>query len=547
MDTSEEFPDLSNIPKENFGLHSRNKLALRILLDGQHDQKDTVLALKSEMGSCESYITSVPLSWVAAHTQFARDLPIFRNSRENNNGNITINSTTIAYLQQRAPDFTRQLPMTIYLATRKHHKFPALLLVAYQDWIYNDDSDNWGPDDRALVQSLSVEPLDSGFNYVNLGVEKTNYFALDGQHRLMAIKGLRDLLDGGLYAKDSEGQPYNKKRITLEEIEQIRSQFGLKNQELQKIMDQRIGVEIIPAVQTRDSKLESVARLRNIFVDVNQNAKKLTKGELALLDENDGYSIVARTIMVNHKLFQSQDGIIRVNTKSGVISNRSKYYTTLNSMVNVVENYLSNFSEFDEWKTPILELKNVGKIKPYDEQIESGLKILTKYFDELIHLPSHTAMAMNDVSVSDLRNEEDGNILFRPIAQEALAVAVGKLHAEGNSINNLISLLVKQEKLGKLKLNTKKSPWFGVICNPIDSKIRRHIKYRNLCSRLFLYFLGGKLIEEQYETLRNDLFEARVVGTSKESDIDLAFDFDGNLKEYKNFSLPAPWCVENDS
>ena len=75
-------------------------------------------------------------------------------------------------------------------------------------------------------------------------------------------------------------------------------------------MDEVMGIEIIPAVQSRETFRESVSRLRNVFVDVNENAKRLEKGELTLLDENDAFRIVARTVMTKHPLFKGGSGRI---------------------------------------------------------------------------------------------------------------------------------------------------------------------------------------------------------------------------------------------
>ncbi len=135
--------------------------ALRLLLDWQRDREDHKIALPAKMGTSKSYLISVSLGWIAANVYFARDLPIFKKHVHADSNTININDMTATYLQQRAPDYSRQLPMAMYLATREHHKFPPLLLVAYQDWVYDEGRDNWGPDGRAMMGSLNVERLDT--------------------------------------------------------------------------------------------------------------------------------------------------------------------------------------------------------------------------------------------------------------------------------------------------------------------------------------------------------------------------------------------------
>ena len=254
------------------------KEALRLLLDWQRDREGHHVALPARMGTSKSYLVTVSLGWIAANVYFARDLPIFKKHQRRDSKVIDINDVTAEYLQQRAPDYTRQLPMAMYLASREHHKFPPLLLVAYQDWVYDEAHDMWGPHGRARESSLNVMGLDTKACVVDLDVANTRYFALDGQHRLMAIKGLKDLLDNGrLSARKRDGTPIAGKDMTRDEIEGYFEERGLDPDKLQGAMDEVMGVEIIPAVQNQETFRESVSRLRNVFVDVNENAKRLRR------------------------------------------------------------------------------------------------------------------------------------------------------------------------------------------------------------------------------------------------------------------------------
>ena len=53
-------------------------------------------------------------------------------------------------------------------------------------------------------------------------------------------------------------------------------------------MDERIGIEIVPAVVRGETIVRACRRLRQLFVDVNEHAKPLTSGGLARLDEPHG-------------------------------------------------------------------------------------------------------------------------------------------------------------------------------------------------------------------------------------------------------------------
>ena len=517
----------------------KRRQALRLLLDWQRDRENHQIALPAEMGTSKSYLMSVSLGWVASNVYFARDLPIFKKYRQKDSDTISINDTTITYLQQREPDWRRQLPMAIYLATRKHHKFPPLLLVAYQDWVYNKNSNNWGPDERALEPSLKIEPLDTKSFLVDLDTTNTHYFALDGQHRLMAIRGLKELLEGRLNAKKKDGASISGKSKTREEIEKYYEENCEKSEleinSLQEMLNEVIGVEIIPAVQTNETYKEAVSRLRNVFVDVNENAKRLEKGQLSMLDENNGFRIVGRTLMTKHPLLRN-----RVDTKSNQLSENSEDYTTLSTVVNIATEYLGQMPRFAEWKNPILGLKDVGLMRPEDEEISDGLARLDEYFKELEILPSHHDM-MQGESVKNLRNENEGNILFRPIAQVALAKAVASLQLKkALNLQEMIQKLVEHEKARDLRLISKETPWFGILCDPITKKIRRQKASQILCERMFFYLLGGGIEDKNNrEMLRSNFFEARQ-GSTESGELK-AYDMSGALVEKDNFYLPHPW------
>ena len=372
------------------------KEALRILLDWQRDREGHRIALPARMGTSKSYLVSVSLGWIAANVHFAHDLPIFRKYLRKDSMEIDINDVTSAYLQQCAPDCTRQLPMAMYLATRRHHKFPPLLLVSCQDWVYDETHDMWDPHGRARENSLNVVGLDTRSCVMDLDVTNTRYFALDGQHRLMAIKGLKSLLDNRrMSARKKDGAAISGKDVTRDKIEGYLEEQGLDPDELQGAMDETMGVEIIPAVQNRETFRESVSRLRNVFVDVNENAKRVEKGELTLLDENDAFGIVARTVMSKHPLFMDGSGGLNVDAESNRISERSSSYAVLNALVSITQAYLGEKPEFNRWKDTMLDLKGkrgVGFLRPTDDEIGKGLAQLSMYFDALATLPSHRSM-----------------------------------------------------------------------------------------------------------------------------------------------------------
>ena len=253
--------------------YSREEDLLRKLLDRKLDEKNSFLAISSRMGTSRSYIASVPLRWFA-DVRFASDLDMFNNQGIHGNGD------TLNILSHSQPDWRCQVDMTLYLATQPHRKFPPVLLVAYQPWVFNPDHDNWYSG-LAIEDSISYRYVDSRCLIASLGYDGTYFYALDGQHRLMAVKGLQDLLNHGkLQGKGKDGTILES-AVSIENVRKlINSDRGNKETgadalrvELDAIMNESICVEIIPAVQTGETFENACARLRQVFVDVGQDTR----------------------------------------------------------------------------------------------------------------------------------------------------------------------------------------------------------------------------------------------------------------------------------
>ena len=529
------------------------KHALRLLLDWMGDRKDHHIAQRIKMGTSTSYFTTVSLGWIAENVLFASDLPIF-----NRHFNDTVNSTNMNYidmkhLQYKDIDHSRQQPMSLYLATREHHKFPPLLLVACQDWVYDTKHDNWDSRGYATKASINVEYIDSNASIVDLDLTNTQYFVLDGQHRLLAIKGLKEILHNGrLPAKNKDGTLKLKNDITREDIEYYLKERSIDSRKLQGVMDESVGIEIIPAVQHKETFADSLSRLYNVFVDVNETAKRPTSGLRSIIDGNNGFRIVAREVMVRHQLFKGHNNEFNVDTNAIQLTEKSPKYTSLDCLASISKNYLGSRVEFITWKDSLRGLKGGrgnGLLRPDSKELEKGIAQLSAYFDNLATLPSHKEMILHFSSNGSLgtppdrfRACDETNILFLPIAQLALARAIASFEMSmGANISDMFKKISQLEKFGDLQLFRKDKPWFGLLCDPLELIIRRHKRYENLCAEMFTYLLSGSVGNSRREVgFRKGCFEARRIETS-DANGKMAWDFSGRPKREESFTLPEPW------
>ena len=436
--------------------------------------------------------------------------------------------------------------MATYLATRRHHKFPPLLLVGYQGWVYEPRDEKWGTDASAMNDSLTLKGLEPTGTYWDLDDSETEFYALDGQHRLMAILGLRDLIKTGqLHALDEKRKPKKGGLSRAEIIDHIHNGTGESHaaihERLQHLMDERIGVEIVPAVRMHETYEEALRRLRQMFVDVNENAKILSRSELAQLDETNGYRVVSRRLLADHALFTDGEQHPKVETTKTTLSEGSNCYTTLNTLAEIVRRYLKEDKTLPETKNFASWDNLVAKgifVRPEDWALDRGKQAMVEYFDHIARIPSHVAFIQGKPA-SELRKSDGGdNILFRPLVQTALAEAIGKLVTRGVSLDNIVEELGRQEHLGQLRLTQRTSPWFGVLCDPSSGKMRRHKKNEELCCRLFQYLLGGGLQDDfDRDKLREDFAAERQI----DRDLGIAIDLEGESVPKDEVRLPHPW------
>ncbi|MBN3872855.1 DGQHR domain-containing protein [Nostoc sp. JL33] len=209
----------------------------------------------------------------------------------------------------------------------------------------------------------------------------------------------------------------------------------------------------------------------------------------------------------------------------------STVLTTLQALQDMSERYLGQ--KFPHWKP--LE-KGLIPMRPEDEELEQGIEEFRKLFDYLASLSSYKILEHEDTPAlrrfSFEKDGGEGNMLFRPVAQVALAQALGILvFKKGFSLVDIFKKLRKFDQQGGFSgMEYPQSLWYGVLYDP--NKRRVQVAGRDLATKLLVYILGG--IQEQMERaeLRKALADARTVE-------DKTIGFDGKFVEPKAVGLPS--------
>jgi len=489
-------------------------------------QPHEILVQRTNMGGSEAYIGSVTLQWLVDRVRYASEMSLLSEQHQPKDNNIAIDSDSIEVIQQRPLDWSRQAALVQYLAGRTTHKFPPVLVTIDRDWIDNIHAPEWGRGGKATESAAMFMPLDGNDSFGLLDVgESVRIYALDGQHRLMGVQGLMELLRAGELPRYNKYRELVGNKITIAEL-------GTSEVYLQSLPQETIGIEFISAVVKGETQLDARRRIRSIFVHVNLMAIALSKGQLAQLDENDGFAIVARNIAVNHPLLKDTPGRKpRVNWDSATVATKTTVLTTLQALQDMAAKYLQY--QFPHWKPKAQ--KGLVPLRPESAELETGIAAFSQLFDRLSQFISYGRLQAEDTPQLRRFSFElgggEGHILFRPVGQVAFAQGVGiAVFKKQMAQTDVFRKLDRYDADGGFsQINLPQSLWYGILYDP--NKKRILVSGRDLAAKLIVYLLGGVDNDFDRAELRRYVAEARTVG-------EYAMSFEGKLVTPKEVGLP---------
>ncbi len=249
---------MAKIPQDNRNIFPQYPVGQPPQLPSQ------IMVQQTKMGNVTAYLGSVTLEWFAKKVKFASTLPILQNKYNPVTDNIEIDADSIEQIQERSLDWSRQSSLLQYLAIHRNHKFPPVLVVISQPWVNDEKSDLWDGEGRAKKATTDFIPSDtnSHIGLLNVGEEDANIYVLDGQHRLMGVQGLLELLENGRIAR------YNRDKIPTDsyiDLSELVDQYRIDVDYLKQLPQEKIGIEFICAVNSGETYSEAKQRVRSIF------------------------------------------------------------------------------------------------------------------------------------------------------------------------------------------------------------------------------------------------------------------------------------------
>ncbi len=489
-------------------LEARKSATLARLLDETLSREGHVVAVKSEMGvalqetgigvKVPSYVAVHSLRWSGnkSNLKMGSEMP-FMAKYIDAEGRILVDPTNANELAQRAPDWTRQPALTAYLLHDRNRKFGTILAVVSPPWIDDPAHENWGPGGVALKSAVEFSALDSSGRIGLLDLTQAQVYALDGQHRVMGIRGLHDLQDGRLDLKKASGAPVGKSLTR----DHFLSQINVPESELNALMDETISVEYMPAVIKGETREKAVQRVRSIFVAVNSYARKTDKGENILLDESDGFAIVARRTALAHPLFKTAVNESRVNWKNTALPARSIWLTTLQALREMSSSYLGQVES--QMVRPWGELfKGAVPIRPLDTDLAKAQTRLAELFDQMSRLPSLASIKAGEAidGWREFPQNGRGHLLLRPVGQTVLAKAVGRLVGQdGMEISEVFDRLIEIDAAGGFAQADPANVWYNVTYDAAREKMI--VSQVELAATALAYLVRGSDADGQMNLL----------------------------------------------
>ena len=375
-------------------------------------------ALKARMGSRDYYIVKMQMKDVVKEVGFASEM--YENKTLDDAIQRTLNEGRI------------KKDIVKYLGLRSDRFFSSIVIAAL------GGNPTFSPveiTDDPKFALLKVANFDEAFGVLTFDGGQ-EYFALDGQHRLKAIKTLIE------QSEDS-----------IPEVPE-----GFLNEEISVIM----------LVRQEENENDFLRDYRRIFSSLNRYAKATDKDTNIIMDEDDTFAILTRRLLNEYEFFawRGKPGTSPVvKTKGKNIKPGEPYFTSLQTLYDINETLL---------KTPEREARGLmsneyKRFRPSEDELDKLFDELVMYWNALLE---EVKVIRNDpVKMRGHGDDPDGdeltdNLLFRPIGQEMFASVVRILltrRLPDPTSPNLPDVRSCVSIMAKVNWSLHEPPWKGLL------------------------------------------------------------------------------------
>lgn len=434
-------------------------------------------AIKGKMGRWQFYSVMMTMRELADNVNFAQKI---------------YNGNTLDKAIQRVLNETRvKNEIASYLARQQDRFFSSIVVAAF------DGEPKWYPmsfEDGSRPSLFQNNPrMQNKFGVLSFdGTQK--YYAVDGQHRLAAIKAL---VDTGSDLSSSAPPGFKEEEISV--------------------------IVVVPS--ELESTDEFLTRYRRLFSHLNRYAKSTDNATNIIMDEDDAFAILTRRLISEHEFFNStrrRTGSLRVKTNKGkTLKQSDPYFTSLETLYRINITLLSTHNRnLKGWeKLGNKKLKEFIKFRPEDEQLESLYKELCIYWNAIIEeLPilDNTPSIMRNLYAKKGDGRIDNNFLFWPVGQEVLAEIARDMmdYRLMDSANPTAGSVKKAVKgIRNLTWEAYEPPWCNLALIPDESGFHWRIRsqewnnVKGMIRSIFRWQLGIDTLNKKEVTRLRDRWE----------------------------------------
>lgn len=391
-------------------------------------------AIKAKMGRWDYFMVRMSMRELAENVKYAEEIHEATHLSEAIQRELKLNRST--------------KEIASYLVKQEDRFFSSIVVAAL------DGDPQWFPvnlEDDPQFNILKDDKLAEAFGVLKFNGEQ-NYYALDGQHRLSAIRTLID--------RETDLVPPE----------------GFRNEEVPVI---------IVTPRQLEEEHEFMIRYRRLFGHLNRYAKAMSQFDNIVMDEDDALAIITRRLVTDHDFFSSlgdQYQSSRIKMKAGKnVTPGSSHWTSFEMLYEINIHLLKTAQRRNQgWGKHSDTLKEYKRFRPNEEEeIDALADELFMYWDALVDVlpvlqsdPSRMRIHNPNDDIRDDPEQSKGedNVLFWPIGQVLLADLARALlddaisrHPTGGEQLDIDIAKAALEPLNRIAWNAHQPPWRHIL------------------------------------------------------------------------------------
>lgn len=376
----------------------------------------TLWAQKAKLGSTEYYIAKMTVEDLVNSVGLAIELPEWKDMTPDEK-------------MQREPDINRVVnEICPYFIEDKDRFFGSLIVDIYT-----------GYDNVVFEPITKLVEQDKLAAAHNIALQNAGFLTLPGKERLIALDGQHRLLAMKLCLKGAGA-------ISV-------AMLGNK-----KMTPQMMALEPHPELAEEEVSVifvehENNLKIRKIFNKVNKYARQTGRGQNIITSDDDVYASIARRLFAEGEVLYKIGKNELVNWSSNTLSQRSKQLTTVSALYTIAE----TISKDRGWSAKVMPSDDDAIEEVFEEntdfwkQLLEGMSVYRKYL----------ALTKLDKPISQLRED---NLLMKPVTHMALAHVAYFAKQKGIEWSDVVT------KLDKVDWSMDNSIWFNILVIPAKKK-----------------------------------------------------------------------------